>query len=494
MLLKLLHGAFGRREPTPQERLALARRLQSRKRLSEAVEQYEALIELGDDTPLVHSSLANCLSMLGRAPEALPHYRRVAELAQHERHAESSVLGVLNYDPEATPDSVFEAHRAWGERLTASIEAPLEPPAHRHERIRVGYVSPDFRRHPVTYLFAPVLEHHDRKRFEIYCYDNLNKPDAVTARLQRASDRWVSIAGRPDESVADMVRQSGIDVLVDLAGHTTHSRLRAFAFRPAPVQVSWLGYFNTTGLSAMDYFITDPHSSPEGQDRCFVETLVRLPHTRFPYEPPDFAPAVAPLPALRDKCVTFGCFNNLSKVNERVIALWARVLDAVPKSRLKLIAVGLHDARNRDWWRARFAAHGITRARLELHAFLPHDQLLAAYGAVDVALDPFPFAGGLTSLEALYMGVPVVTLETPMLAGRQTLSFLRNVGLDALVAHSEDDYVEASCRLARDLDALAALRAGLRDRMRSSPLMDAAGFTRELEGAYDRMVRQSRPR
>jgi predicted O-linked N-acetylglucosamine transferase (SPINDLY family) len=472
--------------------LALARTLQSRKRLSEAIDQYRALIEAGAGDAVVHNNLANCLSLLGRAADALPHYRRVAELDPAWPHAAGSVLGALNFDPHATPDEIFEAHRAWGERVaqrTPKSVARANREAHR--RIRVGYVSPDLKRHPVTYLFAPTLEHHDRSRFEIFCYDNLGVADVVTERLRRSSDAWREVAGLSDEAFCDQVRADAIDILVDLAGHTTHSRLAAFAMKPAPVQVSWLGYFNTTGLPAMDCFISDPHSSPEGQERWFVERLVRLPHTRFCYEPPGFAPAVAPLPARDKGRITFGCFNNLSKVNERVMALWSRVLDAVPGSRLRIIAIGLHDTRNVEHVRKRFERRGIVGDRLELSPFLPHDQLLAAYSEIDVALDPFPFAGGMTSLEALWMGVPVVTLASPMLAGRQTLCFLRNVGLDAFVADSEDAYVTAAVEAVRDLDELAAFRTNLRERMRTSPLMDATAFTRDLERAYEAMFVRS---
>lgn len=487
MLFKLLRGLFGRAEISAQERFGLAVRLENRRQLSAAVEHYRALLAAGADDAGVHTRLANCLARLGRGVEAVPHYRRAAELAPASRHAYTSLLGTLNYDPDATPESIFDAHRAWGERLVESVE-PIALHTRSNGRIRVGYVSPDFKRHPVTYLFASTLEAHDRSRFEIFCYDNLNKPDEVTARLQRAAEHWCSIEGQPDESFAHTVDHDRIDILVDLAGHTTHSRLRAFAMRPAPIQVSWLGYFNTTGLPAMDYFISDVHSSPVDQDRWFVEQIIRLPNTRFAWEPPPFAPQVAELPSLRAVRATFGCFNNLSKLNDRVMAVWARVLSAVPGSRLKIIAVGLHDAGNRDYWRERFAQHGIGGERLELSPFLPHEQLLAAYGEVDVALDPFPFAGGLTSLESLWMGVPVVTLEQPMLAGRQTLCFLRNIGLDAPIARSEDAYVEAAVALARDREALAALRSGLRERMRASPLMDAPGFTRELEKAYEWML------
>lgn len=489
MLWKLLRGAFGRREPDPQEHWSLAVRLEQKKRLSDALEHYRAILALGTESAALHANIANCLVRLGRGAEAVPHYRKAAELHPQSRHVRQSLLGALNFDPDVTPDEVFEAHREWGERLVASVEEPVSRSGGDNARIRVGYVSPDFRRHPVTYLFAPVLERHDRERFEIYCYDTVAKSDAVTERLKRASEHWADVAGWSDEIFARHVAQHDrIDILVDLAGHTTHSRLRAFAMRPAPVQVSWLGYFNTTGLATMNYFISDPHSSPPGQERWFTEELRRLPHTRFPYEPPDSAPEVAPLPARAAGRVTFGCFNNLSKVNDRVMALWARVLERVPGSRLKIVAMGLHDEGNREFWRERFASRGIASDRVELSQFMAHERLLAAYGGIDVALDPFPFAGGLTSLEALYMGVPVVTLYTPMLPGRQTISFLRNLGLDALIAPDEDAYVAAAVKLASDLDALAALRASLRARMRASPLMDYAGFTRDLEKVYEKII------
>ena len=499
MLLRFLRSAFGRiardvaTDAARQAMLDEAIALERGRKLTEAIALYRALLASGAEHAIVHNNLANCLSRLGRATEAIPHYLRVAALEPEAVHARVSALGALNFDPDATPEEVLEAHRAWGREITACAPRRAQRPRDRdpRRRLRVGYVSPDLKHHPVSYLFAPALAHHDHRRFEIFCYDNLVAPDAVTVRLEACSDAWREVAGLSDEAFCDQVELDAIDILVDLAGHTTHTRLAAFALKPAPVQVSWLGYFNTTGLPAMDYFITDAHSSPPGQERWFVERLVRLPHTRFPYEPPAYSPAVAPLPALREGRVTFGCFNNLSKTNDRVLALWARVLDAVPGSRLEIIAVGLHDAGNVGHVRARFAAHGIAGERLELRAFLPHAELLAAYGGIDVALDPFPFAGGMTSLEALWMGVPVITLDSPVLAGRQTLCFLRNLDLDALIAEDEDRYVGIARELSRDLDALAALRASLRPRMQASPLLDAARFTRELEDAYEAMWRET---
>jgi len=499
VLLKFLRRALGGTPPlpeanagqalAPEARYALAQGLQKQKRLSEAVEHYRALLATHPEQAVVHNHLANCLSLLGRAAEAVSHYRRYCELQPSSSGAVASLLGALNYDPDVGPGQVFEEHRVWAARIAASSGTPM-----RHaidgdvtRRLRIGYVSPDLKRHPVTYLFAPALAHHDHGGFEIVCYDNLARPDHVTARLARLTDRWRDVTGLTDEAFCEQVRADGIDILVDLAGHTTGGRLSAFARKPAPVQVSWLGYFNTTGFPAMDWFFSDPHSSPPGQERYFVERLLRLPDTRFCYAPPEYSPEVAAPPAAREGRVTFGCFNNLSKINDRVIALWSRVLDRVPGSRLRLMSIGLHDAANVEHVRGRFAKHGVQGERLELYPYVAHPELLAAYGEVDIALDPFPFCGGMTSLEALWMGVPVVTLEQPMIAGRQTLSMLRNVGLETLVAADEQGYVEIAAKLAGDLDALARVRAELRPSMAASPLMDGAKFTRNLEDAYRRV-------
>jgi predicted O-linked N-acetylglucosamine transferase (SPINDLY family) len=348
-------------------------------------------------------------------------------------------------------------------------------------------VSPDLRRHPDGAMFAPVIERHDPARVETFCYYNYPRGDAMTERMRRAAHHWRDVAGLDDATVADAVRADAIDILVDLVGHTKYTRMLVFARRPAPVQVSWLGYFNTTGLATMDYFVTDPVSSPAGQERYFVETLVRLPATRFCFEPPETMPEVGALPARRDGAVTFGCLNNLLKVNDRVLALWARILAAVPGARLLLQASALSDPLLQRDFRARAEALGIPPGRLELRPFVPVEQAARTYHDVDVALDPFPFCGGMTTLDALWMGVPVVTLPQVMIAGRQSASMLANLGLEALIAADEAGYVAAAVALARDLDRLAALRAGLRERFRASPLADYARFARDLEAAYAAM-------
>jgi predicted O-linked N-acetylglucosamine transferase (SPINDLY family) len=332
-----------------------------------------------------------------------------------------------------------------------------------------------------------VLERHDPARVETFCYYNYPGGDALTDRMRRAAHHWREIAGQSDAAVADAIRSDAIDILVDLAGHTRDTRLTVFARRPAPVQVSWLGYFNTTGLATMDYFVTDPVSSPPGQDRYFVERLVRLPATRFCYEPPEFLPDVNSLPARAWGHVTYGCLNNLAKVNDRVLVLWARILEAVPGARLVLQASALNDPLVQKHFRVRAEAHGIAAERLELHRFVPVEQAAATYHDIDIVLDPFPFCGGMTSLDALWMGVPVVTLPQTMIAGRQTASMLANLGLPELIANDAAGYVTAAVELAHDLDRLADLRAELRERFRRSPLADYDRFTRDLESAFAAM-------
>ncbi|HTO50090.1 MAG TPA: tetratricopeptide repeat protein [Burkholderiales bacterium] len=479
------------RAPNPRRaRFVVAMALVGCGRWTEAAGHLEALVAERPDSAQTRNALANCYNRLGRVSDAVREYREAFRAAPAFHEALTAVLGTLNAAPQAPPEEVFAAHCEWA----AAVAAPLYPAAprfgnarDRNRRLRIGYVSPDLRRHPVGTMFAPVLERHDPQRVETFCYYNFRGADLMTGRMRRAAHHWRDIAELDDATVADAIRADAIDVLVDLAGHTRHTRLLVFARRPAPVQASWLGYFNTTGLATMDYFLTDPVSSPPGQERYFLERLVRLPATRFCYEPPDFLPEVNALPAHSRGHVTFGCLNALAKVNDRVLALWARILAGVPGARLLLQAAALDDPLVRRDFRARAGAHGIAAERLELRPFVPVERAAHAYHDVDIALDPFPFCGGMTSLEALWMGVPVVTLPQIMIAGRQSASMLANLGLPELIAADETAYVGAAAALAGDLDRLAALRAGLRERCRRSPLADYARFTRDLEQAFAAM-------
>jgi predicted O-linked N-acetylglucosamine transferase (SPINDLY family) len=485
--LALLENDWPRAPDPSRARFVFAMALAGCDRWTEAAAHLEALVAAHPDVAGARNQLANCYNRLGRATDAVREYRETFRTAPDFHEALTGALGTLNAVPDVTPEEVFAAHREWA----ATVAAPLYPVRPRFSNardpsrpLRIGYVSPDLRRHPVGTMFAPVLERHDRRRVETHCYYNYPRGDVMTERMRRAAHHWRDIAALDDAAVADAIRADEVDILVDLAGHTKNTRLLVFARRPAPIQVSWLGYFNTTGLATMDYFVTDPVSSPPGQERYFVERLVRLPATRFCYEPPEFLPAVNALPAREKGRVTFGCLNTLAKLNDRVLAFWARILAAVPGARLLLQASAFNDPLLQRDFRARAVAHGIAADCLEFRRFVPVEQAADAYHDIDIALDPFPFCGGMTSLDALWMGVPVVTLPQVMIAARQSASMLANLGLPELIAADEATYVAAAVGLARDLDRLAALRVGLRERFRRSPLADYARFTRDLEHAF----------
>jgi len=483
----LLETGWSRASDPSRAQLVLAKALEASGRWTEAAAHLESLLAKHRSSADLHLRLARSYDRLGRAAEAVREYRATYRFMPNFPHALSSVLGALHAVADVSPEEVFEAHREWAQL----VAAPLYPAALSFEndrepgrRLRIGYVSPHLRRHPVGTLFAPVLEHHDRTAFETYCYHNHPRADAMTERVRRAAAHWRDVADLDDATLAERIRADRIDVLVDLAGHTARTRLGVFARRGAPVQVSWLGYWSTTGLATMDYFVTDPHASPPGQERYFVEALERLPATRWCYVAPESMPAVNPLPAGQSGPVTFGCFQRLAKLNVRVLELWARILAQVPGAQLVLQADALRDPIHNARIRTLAVGRGIPSERLVLRAPGTAEEGAAGYRDIDIALDPFPFCGGMASLEALWMGVPVVTLPQATIAGRETTAVLANLGLDELVAADEARYLEIAVGLARDLARLAALRAGLRERFRASPLADAARFTRDLEAAY----------
>lgn len=323
----------------------------------------------------------------------------------------------------------------------------------------------------------------------VYCYSGRAEEDEVTERLRTAADVWRPTMGTTDAELAEQIRQDGIDILVDLAGHTGASRLPVFTGKPAPVQVSWLGYWGTTGLDTIDYVLTDEITVPAGQEQYFVEKVVRLPDTRLCFAPRNYAPQVAPLPALGRGHVTFGCFNNLAKITPGVVALWAELLRVVPETRLILKWKSFENRATRERYLDLFDKNGINSERVDLRGGSDHLALLREYGDMDIALDPFPFSGGLTSCEALWMGVPVVTLPGDLPISRQTACFLTNLGLGELVAGSQDEYVRIVSSLARDPERLEQLRRELRPRMKASPLCDNRRFTLNLEHAFREMWR-----
>ena len=454
-------------------------------------------VEHDPGSALTWRNLAVTLQEQGQAGSAIAAYDRALAIDPDFREAQSGRLFCLNYDEDRSAAEVAEEHRRWGEATQACTPAPTAswPNAPDPDRrIRIGYVSGDFHTHPVGYFLAQALEAHDRSAVEVICYANGARADAMTGRLRAASDHWREIARLDDTAAEAMIRADAVDVLIDLSGHTAHGRLSLFARRPAPVQVSWLGYVATTGLPAIGHLITDAETAPPGSEALFIETLLRSPRGRFCYAPPEYAPAVSPPPSASSseagaRPFVFGSFNDTLKLTPRVVRLWAQVLTAVPGARLMLKWRSLDDGGVRGRYIERFAQAGIAADRLDLRGHSPHAEMLAQYAEVDVALDPLSFSGGMTSCEALWMGVPVVTLPEQKPASRQTLSFLTQLGQTDLVANSEADYIALAAALARDPERLAGLRATLRPRMQASPVCQAAAFTAAQEGLIRRMWR-----
>lgn len=432
------------------------------------------------------SNLGMALEIAGRSDEAVAAYRRALAIEPQLDRAHSNLLFALNYLDGESAASIAAAHRDWAAQHVARFYPPISPalPDRHGRRLRVGLLSPDLRSHPVSYLLLPYVHAYDRQSIELHLYSDVARPDAMTAGLQAQAEHWHEVSGLSHAALAERIRGDGIDLLVDLAGHSANHRLPVFAMQPAPVQASWLGYFNTTGLPTIDYVLTDPLSSPAGLVAHFSERPLYLPHSRFCYQPPDYLPAVGPLPALLQGRITFGCFNNLAKLNAPVLALWAEILRQVPGSRLLLKALGLNDGEVRADLLARFAALGIAAERLDLRCHAPHAEMLAEYGEVDIALDPFPFCGGMTTCEALAMGVPVLTLIGETLAGRQSYSLLAAVDMRDWAAATPAGYLAKAVAAAADPAALSALRAGLRQRFLASPAGDAAAFARAVDAQW----------
>jgi protein O-GlcNAc transferase len=463
--------------------------LHSQGRLTEAVAACRAALKIRPAYAKAVCNLGSALADQGRREEAVAAFGEALRLQPDYAEAGSNLLFCLNYDRRCSNAELFEAHRAWEERHGRA--APL-PAAYANDRaperrLKVGYFSPDFRGHSAAFFLEPLLCHHDRKRIELFCYAEVSWPDAATERFKELADHWLVTVGIPDAALAERIRNDGIDILVDLAGHTSKNRLPVFARKPAPVQVTWLGYPNTTGLAAVDYRLVDAITDPEGEADAFAsETLLRLADGFLCYGPPPDAPA--PAPRLQSGIITFGSFNNPAKLSAAALDAWADLLARLPRARLLLKGRPFADAAVRASLLQALAQRGVSAQRVELVAWLASGAAhLALYKRVDIALDPFPYNGTTTTCEALWMGVPVVTLRGDRHAGRVGASLLTRIGLTDLIAGSAAEYVEIALSLAGDPARLDGLRSSLRLRMAASSLCDAPAFARKIEGAYRAM-------
>jgi predicted O-linked N-acetylglucosamine transferase (SPINDLY family) len=461
--------------------------LATRERIDEAEDVTIAGLQRLPESADLLANLGFLLAEQGLIPEGLRAYRRSLERKSDSASTRSNYLYHLNYDPSTDAEALLREHRRGAQ---SSYEVGREArnfdgrDGAEARPLRVGYVSPDFRLHAVASFLEPILAHHDPRRVEVYCYSDVGSPDATTARLRSHARAWREIRHLEDDAVESLILADRIDILVDLAGHTARNRLKVFARKPAPVQVTYLGYPGTTGLSTIDAMVTDAFLDPLDRPTSSSESPLRIPSTFCCFAPPPGSDEVAPSPALRDGFPTFGSLHKLPKLNPQVIELWAELLRRVPSSRLLLVRDRLKGRRGRAIL-DQFEALGVDPGRVLIRSDWAAENHWETYASIDLSLDVFPWSGHTTACESLWMGVPVVTLASDRRSSRMTASVLACLGLTDLIAESPEQYLEIAARWTTDPQRLAAWRTGARELLRGSRLLDGAAFTRDLEDAYE---------
>jgi protein O-GlcNAc transferase len=458
-----------------------------------ALDYFRDALQVGGEVPDFLRNLGMALEALGRNSEAEAAFRRALALAPETLRFNVSLLFHLSQRAGTTPEQLLAEHCACMARVLRDdprLPVPFARRADPERRLRLGYLSGDFRMHAAAYFIAPLLGARHRDAFEVFCYQTLDEEDERTREFRALADHWHEVSALDDAELASLILAHEIDILVDLAGLTNGGRVHVIARKPAPVQVSYLGYLGTSGIEAVDYRITDALADPPGAaDRCHSEQLIRLPNSLWCFAPLEAMPA----PVLRDddsdRPIVFGSFNRLAKVWPEVLELWGQLLARVPGSELWLADVPSDESHDRIV--ARLAEAGVEASRIKTWGRLPPQPYWSLIRQADIALDTFPYNGGATTCECLWLGVPVVTKAGAMGFARSGTSILGNVGLPELVAESEEQYLEIAAALAADRARLRDLQRGLRERMRAAPLMDAPGFMRDLEGAYRAMWRRA---
>jgi predicted O-linked N-acetylglucosamine transferase (SPINDLY family) len=451
-----------------------------------AIKCYREALERNPDYAEAYCNMGSALLAQGCAREAKESYAKAVQLKPDWAGAHSNLLLADNYY-SINGDAIFEAHRDWGIKYCPGNENYDHKGLDQNpDRLGIGYISPDFRNHSVTYFIESILSNHDNSRVNVFCYADVAAPDKTTARLQRLNLHWRNIYKMPDKAVADMINQDRIHILVDLAGHTANNRLPVFDMKPAPIQISYLGYPNTTGMPSMDYRLTDAYADLQDiADSWHTEILLRLPNGFLCYTPPAEAPSVAPPPCLASGHICLGSFNNLAKVTPEIIGLWSRTLHAIPASRLVMKNSALSDETVKERCYSLFKEQGIERNRVDFSGQTKTTaEHLHFYQHIDIALDTFPYNGTTTTCEALWMGVPVITLAGTLHAGRVGGSILSQLGLDGLIADDADEFLQVVAKLAADQNRLVELRSSLRGLMLNSSLCDATRFTQNIENTY----------
>lgn len=466
----------------PEAHNALGLNLEALGRKDDAMFHYQKAVALKPDLADGWSNLGVNLTEQGRVEEAIGCLRESLVHRPNAAPIHSNLLLLLNYSSNLTPEQVRDEHLAWADRFAPTLpDRPAVREPHDPNRpLRVGYVSADFRGHTVAGFIETLLWHHDRDQVEVYAYAQVPRPDATTEKLRLLANHWRPIAALTDRQLAEQVRADGIDVLIDLSGHTAGNRLLAFAQRPAPLQATVFGYPNTTGLRAVDFRITDPVSDPERMtEHLSAEGLLRLPECAWVYAPPSDAPPVTPLPAASRKTFTFGCLNNPAKISDLCLDTWVKLLSQTPGTRLVLLGGQSQSGAKRLV--ERFVAAGVFRDRIEVVMRLQKQEYFEAYQMFDLSLDPFPYNGGVTTGDSLWMGVPVLTVEGATYHSRQGAMVMRQLGLDGFVADGPADLIRLAREWTKRRDELAEIRAGLRDRVAAAPIADGPRYVRHLE-------------
>lgn len=488
--LEVYHRALAIQPDFAGVKLNLGRTLILLNQPDAAVDYLEEALAGMPDNGLIYALIGQAMGNLCLTQQAVLYQRRALELnAPKEALLAHILLFNLNHVPDCTPEALFTAHRDYAQRYCSmlypqNLKYKNTPDPGR--RLKIGYVSGDFREHPVSRFIEPVFAHHDPANFEVHAFYNYYLHDEVTARLKDLVTGWHSIWNKDDAAVADLIGSFEIDILIDLSGHTENQRLLVFARKPAPVQAAWLGYLGTTGLATMDYRICDAYTDPPDlTERFHTEKLMRLPACQWCHMPYADLPPVSQSPFVRNGYLTLGSFNKATKLNDQVLGLWAEILNAIPKSRL--IIASVPKGRTEEYFAAILEKAGVARNRFEFMSRIAYRDYLASLTTVDIALDPFPYNGGTTTLDTLVMGVPLVTLAGDHSIARGGVSLLSNLGLTELIADTAQDYLEIVRQLAEDPARLAALRGSLRERVLTSSLMDGPRFTHHLETLYRQM-------
>ena len=456
--------------------------------LSEAKELYRSLLAMHPNHVVARNNLANVLANQGDIEQALPEWRKVLELQPDYHAAHSNFLLALNYLPGSSRDEIFRQHVAWERSVTCSepFDRVYRNDTDPDRRIRIAYVSADYRQHSVSYFIESVLKQHDRDRIYVICYSNVTRVDTVTQRLLGYADAVRVITNQDDHIVSEWISEDQIDLLIDLSGHTDGNRLPLFARKPAPVQLTYMGYPNTTGLQSIDYRLTDPVADPDESDQAFhTEELVRIQGGFLCYSPPQESPGVAGPPMMKTGLPTFGVFNNVAKLTEEAIGIWAAILRNIDGSRLFFKNRAFTDKGSCSRYKELLTRAGISHDRISFSGLTPDkNEYLESYNRVDIALDSFPYCGTTTTFDALWMGVPVVTLSGDRHASRVGDAILSRVGLSELVARSKQEYIDIAVSLAGDFTRIQQIRISMRDKLAASPLCDGNRMARELEDAY----------